>query len=154
MARRTYTSAPAKRLDGSAPPPSFTLDGVDFTCTEDLALLDLSEFARLASQGIDSDSPDGLAAIGEFLSAILGDAMYQRFRRHCRQHKTDGETIVAIIGDLIEDFSARPTSRPSASSAGPPTIEGTARVVSLSRGTVQTVPAADVQQEPELVRYG
>ncbi|MGV9779854.1 hypothetical protein, partial [Streptosporangium sp. NPDC003464] len=96
MARRTYTSTPTKPQAGAVL-PHFTLDGVTFTCTDQLALLDLSEFARLASQGLDSDSPEGLAAIGEFLTAILGDATYQRFRRHCRQHKTDGETIVAII---------------------------------------------------------
>ncbi|SFK92711.1 hypothetical protein SAMN05216275_14170 [Streptosporangium canum] len=153
MARRTYTSAPAKPQPGVVL-PYFTLDGVTFTCTDQLALLDLSEFARLASQGLDSDSPDGIAAIGEFLTAILGDVTYQRFRRHCRQHKTDGETIVAIIGDLIQDFSARPTSRPSDSSDGPPSTEGTARVVSLSRGTVEEVPAETVTAEPELVRYG
>ena len=154
MAKRTYSSGPQRDL-GEA--PSFELDGVTFTCVAKLSPLDLAEFARFAGAGVDSASPDGVAAIGELLTAVLGDATYGQLRRHVRTHNTPDETIVDIIGDLIEDFTQRPTSRPSDSSDGPTAAPATARVVSFSRGTVSEVeapPTATPEPAQRGVSYG
>jgi hypothetical protein len=137
MTKRSYTSKPRQ-----APPAiSFELDGVTFVAEGDLSPVDAMEFARLAGRGVDSESAEGAAAVGDILLFTLGESTYQAFRRHCREHRTDEETLMAIIGDLLTAFAERPTSRPSDSSDGPPTEPGTSTVVSFSRGTVTTGPA-------------
>lgn len=149
MAKRSYTS---KKQGGDASlKVEFELDGVQFTGDGSISLLDLSEFARLASQGVTSDDPAGVAILADIYVSLLGEKEYQRFRSHCRRHGTDAEVLIAIIGDLAGEASGRPTSRSSDSSDGPPTGQDTQTVVSFSRGTVETKP---VEETPPLVSYG
>jgi len=152
MARRSYTS-PGRKKNTEGFDFSFELDGVVFENEGSVSLIDLSEFARLAAMGVDSQSPEGASIIAEVFLMVLGENTYRRFRTHCRKHGTDDETLVAIIGDLMEEAGNRPTGRPSDSSDGPPNAPATATVVSFSRATVAQVP---VQPEPErhLVSYG
>ncbi|MET8334359.1 hypothetical protein [Streptosporangium canum] len=152
MTRRSYTSAGRKQTGGKQLKFSFDLDGVVFENEGDVSLMDLSEFARLATQGVDSESPEGAAIIAEIFMTLLGERTYQRFRTHCRRHGTDDETLMAILGDLMSEASDRPTSRPSDSSDGPPTAPVTATVVSFSRGTVEQVEAP--KEEPRVASYG
>ena len=157
MARRSYVSEPAEK-NPDAPKLDFDLDGVTWVCDGNITVLDLSEYARLAQQGISADSQEGMAMLADFFSGVLGDR-YQAFRAHCRKHKTDDKVLVAIIGDLVTEEADRPTSRPSDSSDGPPTAPGTATVVSFKRGTVEVTqpPAPEESQTtptPAVVSYG
>jgi len=154
--RRSYTSTePGGRNDRPQHRDvGFDLDGTEFKAVAELAPLDLAEFARLARDGIDSESVQGAAIIADILGAVLGEATYQQFRAHCRRHQTPPEKIVAIIGDLIGDLGERPTGRPSDSSDGPPSGQVTAKVVSFSRGTVEQVDPAMVETPQEVVSYG
>jgi hypothetical protein len=145
MAMRSYTSSPRERSEEI----KFELDGVKFVAEGNLSSVDASEFARMATQGVDSTNPEGAAIVADILLSTLGESTYQQFRRHCRVHRTDDETLMAVIGDLLSDFMKRPTSRPSDFSDGPPTMAGTSTVVSFSRGTVTTGPATATPQEPE-----
>lgn len=150
MTRRSYTSASRKQTGAAA--LDFDLDGVTFAGEGDISVMDLSEYARLANQGVDSESAEGIGILADVYSGLLGERVYQKFRTHCRKHGTDGATLVAILQDLITEESDRPTSRPSDSSDGPPTVPATATVVSFSRGTVEQVEAS---QERQLVHsYG
>ncbi|WP_436759324.1 hypothetical protein [Streptosporangium sp. V21-05] len=156
MTRRSYTSPGHKKASNSLV-VEFDLDGVTFR-NEDAAasVLDFSEFARLATMGVDSKSAAGASIIAEIFMMLLGESTYQRFRAHCRRHGTDDETLLAIIGDLMEEAGNRPTGRPSDSSDGPPTAPATATVVSFSRGTVEQteLPAQQPKETPRLVSYG
>lgn len=152
---RTYTSNTGKRAP-DRPLLSFELDGVEFVAENEMSILDATEFARLATAGVDSESPAGAAMISEIFIAILGDKGYQRLRTHTRAHHTDPKVIVAIIGDLMEDLSARPTSAPSDSSDGQTSTPPTSTVVSFSRGTVSTAkePLEGNVVQPKVRTFG
>lgn len=152
MARRSYTSKPAKQGEDAQPfKVEFELDGTEFVGDGHISIMDLSEFARLANDGMDSGSPEGLAILADVYLSLLGPAAYKQFRKHCREHGTDGGVLVEILGGLISDEADRPTERPSDSSAGPPSAPGTVTVVSFSQGTVEQRP---VEEEPQVRSYG
>lgn len=120
---RSYTSKPTKPID-------FELDGITFTATGGVAMLEMLELAKYSD--LEADSPEGAAALREFFVSVLGDE-YDRFRRHTAKYKTDPNTLVTIVGDLIEEFSAVPFESPSASPDGPPTTGPSLRVVSSDK---------------------
>ncbi|MFI6793682.1 hypothetical protein ACIBG4_40760 [Nonomuraea sp. NPDC050383] len=140
--------------------PKFELDGEVFEGEGTVSLMDLSEFARLAAEGFDDGSPEGVGILADIYRSLLGPAEYARFRRHCREHDVDGGLLVEIIAGTMAEASedaGRPTGRPSDSPDGPPEGGGTARVVSLQRGTVEEKPAEEATAEPEtrrVVSYG
>ncbi|GAA3027217.1 hypothetical protein [Streptosporangium longisporum] len=153
MTRRSYTSASHDQDAQVA--LDFELDDTVFIGEGGISIMDLSEYARLASQGVDSESPEGVAILADVYRGLLGDRVYNKFRAHCRKHRTDGKTLVAILQDLISAAADRPTSRPSDSSAGPPPVPGTSKVVSFSRGTVLLEEPAQVSTaEPQVVSFG
>lgn len=151
MTKRSYTSTRADQRAGqSQKKPEFTLDGIDWVCEGEMSVLDVSEYARLATQGVDTDSPEGVAILADVFSGLLGST-YQQFRAHCRKHGTDGEVLVQIIGDLLAEQADRPTNRPSDSSDGPKSDPATRTVVSFKRGTVEQ---QEPQETPPVVSYG
>lgn len=151
---RSYTSK-GRKQNATAPQLEFEIDGVTFTGDGSVSVMDLSEFARLATLGTDTQDPRAGAIIADIYHALLGEKEYQRFRGHCRTHGTDGETLLSIIGDLAseesEDTTGRPTSRSSDSSDGPQSTPDTVTVVSFSRATVEEKPAEEM---PPVVSYG
>ncbi|NUW45541.1 hypothetical protein [Nonomuraea rhodomycinica] len=153
---RSYTSK--RQQNQAAPVLRFELDGEVFTGEGSVSMMDLSEFARLASVGMDTTDPRAGAILADIYLALLGENEYQRFRAHCRRNGTDGETLMNILGDLASEEADRPTDRSSDSSDGPPNAAGTARVVSFSRGTVAEVPSeatAETETAPrKVVSYG
>ncbi|MFI7468133.1 hypothetical protein [Nonomuraea sp. NPDC049646] len=164
MAKRSYTSKQkASSGDNAVPAVSFELDAVEFVGDGAISTMDFAEYARLAAQGVDSQNPAGMAIIADVFLGLLGEQTYQRFRAHTRSHRTDDDTLVAILRDIIQDATeaatARPTQRPSDSPNGPQTAQGTARVVSLSRATVTEVEQVPQQETetvstPAVVSYG
>lgn len=154
MVKRSYTSKRRQNAE-AAPRLEFELDGVTFSGDGSVSVLDLSEFARLASMGLDSEDPRAGAILADVYLALLGEKEYQRFRSHCRRNGTGGEELMAIIGDLAQEESeeetGRPTVRSSDSSDGPPSTPDTVTVVSFSRGTVEQKP---VEEKPAVVSYG
>lgn len=131
---RRYTS---KRRD-----VAFELDGVTFTPAH-ISILDLSELAKFAD--MDTADAAGIAKVGEFFEKILG-ADYQRFRDHCAASRTDMDTLMEIVSDVLGDMLGVPTPRPSDSSAGPPTTGRTLKVIS-SDGTVREEPLTPQREE-------
>lgn len=156
MAKRSYTSS-GRKQDGPLPSVEFEVDGVTFAGAA-ISPLDLAEYARLARMGIDSDNVAGAAIIADVFLGVLGEQTYQKFRDHCRRHGTDDGDLVKILQGILEDAGQRPTERPSDSSDGPTPDAATAKVVSLSKATVQQVPAEQVQkleqEKPKAVKYG
>ncbi|HXH77156.1 hypothetical protein, partial [Nocardioides sp.] len=111
---RSYQSAKRAHL---GKPLTFEIDGVSFSCSQDISVLDFSELASYAD--LDASSAEGIAALQAFFTIMLGPAQYRRFRRHCATHRTDDDTIVDIMGDLAEDFLGRPTGAPQSSPSSP-----------------------------------
>lgn len=130
--------------------PWFELDQTRFTCYGNVSLLDLCELAGAAAA--DMDSPEGMAAVAEFFKAALGNAEYQRFKIHLRRHATSEDIVASIMQDLAEEFTARPTGRPSQSLLGPLTTIPTSKVVSPS-GQVTEAPMTPEEMASWLENY-
>lgn len=129
--RRSYSSGRTEQEIG------FDLDGVSFT-PGNLSILDMADLAQYAE--LDTDTPEGLAKLGEFFALMLGDD-YPRFREHCGKHHTRADVLLQIIFDLLEDILAVtmpgfPTPAASPSSAGPPITKPMWKVISPD-GTVR-----------------
>lgn len=103
--------------------PTFTCEGETFTLHGAVSVLDLSELVRMSD--VDSDSPEGAAALAEFFRAAFGDdlvegkAEYRRFRRHVR--RLDSDITVAAVSDVVAAMTGFPTQQPSESSPSQPT---------------------------------
>jgi hypothetical protein len=148
MSRRQYTSKPAAAVE-------FDLDEVHFVAAGGLSLLEVMELARFAD--VDTDSPEGAVAVGDFFRGLFGCSCervhrtgceYDRFRRHCRAHGTDDDTLMGIMQDIMGARSGHPTQRPSVSADGPPTTPPTLRVIS-SDGSLREEPLT-LEREAEL----
>jgi hypothetical protein len=135
---------------------SFKLDGVQFSCglrTDADAVIEWSEFAAAAlDSDIDSESPEGVALTSKLLKLAMPNGEYRRFRSHLRAHKTQPNTLIEVLQVINEEMeaavakrTARPTGRPSSSSAGDGGQDGrVARVISLQGGDVQVLPMDQV----------
>lgn len=130
---RAYTSS---KRDRTGQKPDFALDGVTFVCEGGVSTLDISEFAKVAKDGVKTDDPAATAVFAEFFEAALGEKVYAQFRRHVRENSTTEEELLDVMKGIVEDFLGRPTQEPSSSQDGPSTTGPTSRVVSLQRGSV------------------
>lgn len=90
-----------------------------------------------------SGDENGIALkIGPFFRTVVVPEQREAFEREVLdQLMTPGaqEVIAEVVGWLIEQYTGRPTVRPSASPPTPPSAGAKSRVVSLSRGTVEEV---------------
>jgi hypothetical protein len=135
----------SKRPDGLKP-FEFDMDpGEDgngaahFVCAGDMPLLDLVEVMRMSDYDI--RHPQVMAVVGDFLAGVMGAEEYERFRRHCREHSTQPDTIAEITRDMIGHYSARPTVRSGRSASGPPRTTPTSRAGSSSPASPGAKPA-------------
>lgn len=92
------------------------------------------------AEAVDSGSEmRAIATIGRTLKALVVEE--DRPRLEAVLHRsTDVVTFADLnraMGDLMVQYSGRPTAPPSASQGGSARTDGTRRVVSLSRGTVR-----------------
>lgn len=140
----------------------FSIDGERFDCAGEVSLLDMSDLSRIAlTNAAMVDVADNASVSQMLLQALSNDCTlshdhdakdarcrageYDRFRAHCREHKTPDETVTLIIRQLneavqqnVERLTGRPTGPQSPSSSGPAeTGQQTSRVISLQAGTVR-----------------
>lgn len=112
-ARRSAPTA----IDG-AEPITFTVDGEEYTAYPptpgQLALL-------ISAQAKNREPEESIASIIDFLDGILDENAQAMFRKRIldREDPFDFDTVETIMEGLIEEWSARPTSSPSASSSSP-----------------------------------
>lgn len=112
-----------------------------FECKGKLSALTLSEFASSAE--ISADTPEGARALRDVLSSMFGDALeYRRFSNFAATYLEDDQ-LVDIVGDLIEEFTGRPTERPESSPSSQSATGQGSKVVSLPGGF-------STQAEPEI----
>lgn len=133
---------------GAPEPYEFELDGVTFTGTGAVSLLDVSELAHTGGKGL--RSARGAAAIADAFVSALGDEEYDRFKAHCSEHGTEPEVLLQILADMAEDSMGGPTTRPGRSSPGPLTTSGMS--VDASRLPVPELTPQEIQAWREGVR--
>lgn len=80
---------------------------------------EMMEFASAAQGGADSDLLSGAAAVHSFLRAVVHAGDWERFRATARANKaTVKDDLMPVVVGAFTQTTARPTSRPSDSSAG------------------------------------
>lgn len=146
MARRSYRAA---RREAEQEPIEFEVVHFDdtgtavtevFTCRGEISTLTLSEFGHAAD--LDSATPEGAAVLRDIFHEAFGDEKeYRRFYKLVRRIHLPDDMLVDIMGGLIEDFTGRPTQRPSSSPASPSTTGADSRAISLPGGfSTQAAP--------------
>jgi len=128
-------------------PVGFKLDGYDYICRE-LGALELSHMARM--NGRAADDPEAIAFMAELFETLLGQQQYQVFRVRCGQFQTKPERFVEIIEGVFEDFTNRPTGRPSDSLSGPQTTKKELTQSSSSREDARAEAMELLQNRPDL----
>ncbi len=96
-----------------------TFAGELFQVAEKVGLMPLMRFAHIADSGVDAEDMAGLAAMYDLLEQCIAEDEWQRFQRVATKARADGEQLMGVVKDAIEAITARPTGRPSDSSAGP-----------------------------------
>jgi hypothetical protein len=115
------------------PDGTISFAGEEFAVAERIGLMPLMRFAHIAESGVDSEDMAGLAAMYDLLEQCVAEEDWSRFQRAATKSRADGEALMAVVKDAIEAISARPTSRPSDSSAGPTTTRPSSAGDSSSR---------------------
>lgn len=115
--------------------PILKLGEHEFRCIERPPLGLMFDLAEAEMQG---DSA-ALVALRKFVRVVVEDDEQERLEElfNNRRATLSIEDLNAGISALMEDYSGRPTERPSRSSSGPEPTGASSRVVSLSRGTVR-----------------
>ena len=78
----------------------------------------LMEFAE-AAERVDSESLASMAAIMRLLAAAVVPEDWTRFQAVARKNRASIEQCMAIVMEVFERDTDRPTGRPADSSAGP-----------------------------------
>ncbi len=107
--------------------------GERFRTAERIGLMPMMRFAKVAKAGVDSNDLDGLAAMYDLLEQCIADDEWGRFQAHADRKRADGDELMKVVAEVFEVLSARPTSRPSDSSAGPSTTAPNSTDASSSR---------------------
>jgi hypothetical protein len=144
-------------LTGAVTARTIEFKGQRFRIADKIGLMPLMRFAHAASQDLDTDDLEGLAAVYTMLRDCIhpgtpacggcgacatdptscpsydpGD--WRKFEAWATETKADGEELLPVVGQVIEILTARPTKGPSGSSARP------ARTSRKSTGTSSAPP--------------
>jgi hypothetical protein len=113
---KTAARKAAPAVFDDAEPIEFSIDGETFTAYPpspgQLAML-------VAAQADSRDVSESMAAVIDFLDGILDEDAQAMYRKRLldRTDPFDFDTVNEIVEGLIEEWSARPTKSPSASSS-------------------------------------
>jgi hypothetical protein len=141
--------AAVKAADPNREPDQFKLNGELFTIAEDVNIIALGRFARVAREGATTDDMEGLAALIDTVGSLVVDEDETRFLGTCSRHRVQPELLLKIIQDVLEAQSGHPTERPSDSSDGSSATTVSSRVVSsYAASSTPTSRAADWRDTP------
>lgn len=134
---------------------SISFCGEEFDVVEVMGAMPWMRYAKAARDGLDSDSMEGLAVIYDLLKSAIVDDQWARFEQVATDNRCDNAAMWAVMTNVLEVVAARPTSRPSDSSAGPggtsPSSEGDSfsRVIGRLEGQGRPDLALIVEQARE-----
>lgn len=117
---------------------TITFLGKEYSVAEKLGLMPLIKFAYVASRGADAADMEGMAAMYTLLRSVVADEQWAAFEEHATEERATDDDLLAAVQGAIAVMTARPTSRPSDSSAGPSRTETSSPDASLS--LVSSIP--------------
>lgn len=123
--------------------------GDQFRVAERVSSLAVMHFAKVANSGVDTLDLAGLAAMYDLLEQCIHPDDWSTFEAHCNRHRADGEQLFDLVQRMFLVLAARPTGRPSDSSAGPRTIEPSSTADSSSPA-IAVIERLNAQQRPDL----
>lgn len=102
---------------------------LDFECetfriADRIGLMPLMQFAHLATEGIDFYDVQCLATVYDVLRQCIHEDDWARFEAHSTKVRADDQDMMRVVAEAIAVATARPTSQPSDSSDGQPTMSG------------------------------
>jgi hypothetical protein len=113
--------------------PTLTVRGETFEVPEYVAPIALMRYSEGAVRGIDSSSPEGMAAMYVVLRACIVADDWDRFEQLALRERLTHTDLLEVVTQAFEVISDRPTERPSDSSDGPRDIEPRSEDDSSSR---------------------
>jgi hypothetical protein len=120
--------------------------GEKYRIADQIGLMPLMRFAKVAQAGVDSSDMDGLVAMYDLMEQCLVDEDWARFAAAATKHRADGEELMDVVRQAIEAMAERPTQRSSDSSDGPPSTSGN----STGDSSSQVVRRLERQGRPDL----
>lgn len=133
--------AAAKAADPDREPDQFKLNGELFTIAEDVNIIALGRFARVAREGASTDDMEGLAALIDTVASLVIPDDENRLLDTASKHRVDGELLLKIIQSVLEAQSGHPTTQPSDSSGGLSTTTPSSKALSSSEASSAPKPA-------------
>lgn len=85
-----------------------------FHVAEKIGAMPMLEWAGAAD--LDTDGPEGLAAIFRMLEDVIHEDEWKKFRTHARKTKADADELLDVINRGMEIVTGNPTEQPSGSS--------------------------------------
>lgn len=126
-------------------PDTFTLHGETFTVAEYVSAIPMMRLAKVAAaaENLTGATPEriaqvereGLVALHDFLEQALAPGEFTRFCDLATAQRFSDELLFQVAQRLYGVITARPTTRPSSSSAGQP----------------PTSPPSSTSSDPEMV---
>lgn len=117
-----------------------TFMGEDYRIAEKVGLMPLMRFAMTAKAGADADDMEGLAAMYTLIRDCIDPGEWARFENDAIMKKAEAEELLKVVQDVIQALTARPTQRPTDSSAGPQTTSESSKASSPSMPAGRTAP--------------
>jgi hypothetical protein len=136
--------------------PEVTYCGETFILPEGEPTLELMEYARVVVE-YDTNSLRGMAALLDLLEVCIGPDNWERFTTLTREKHVGSDALFEVVRDVYAAHAERPTSRPSASSDGPPPTpvrsadDSSLRVIGRLEGQGRPDLALQVQKAQEFL---
>ncbi len=123
--------------------------GERFRLRKKIGKMPLLRFAAMADAGGETGDMKILAAMYKLLRACIVEEDWERFGDHADETGADEDDLLAVVGQAIEQVTARPTQRPAVSSAGPPRTSENSKVPSTLRlvGGFEGLETADQMRD-------
>lgn len=102
-------------------------------------------YAKLASRGVDSSSPEGLVVMYDLLKACIHSEDWDRFNDLADENAADDIRLWELLGDITAKHTARPTLRSSDSSDGPSDIAPSSTSTPAGRAIARLDGRPDLQ---------
>lgn len=91
-----------------------------------------TRFGAMAQRGVDSADMEAVALVDRLIDQCLRPEDAERFETVCDRERPDFDELMQFVVDAIGEVTERPTVRPSESSDGPTTMQGSSPADSSS----------------------
>jgi hypothetical protein len=108
------------------------LHGAAFRMADRIGLMPLLRFASAQARGLDSNDMEGMAALHDMIRDCIDEGEWERFVRHATDTKAEADELMAVVKQVIEALTARPTPPPRGSSPGRRTASANSKASSRS----------------------